>query len=66
MTSMLPPVRTEAEAREIMASGLGRAELEFAMSLTAPLFWVMREGDKRSACATDRLSFSMQGKVFSR
>ncbi len=44
---MLKPVTTEAEARAIMAAGLGKAELEFATSLTAPLYWVMREPDKR-------------------
>jgi hypothetical protein len=29
-----------------MSSGLGKAELEFVMSLTAPLFWVIRERDE--------------------
>jgi hypothetical protein len=43
---MLPPIETEQEAREIMAAGLGRAELEFATSITAPLYWVIREGEK--------------------
>ena len=28
-----------------MSSGLGRTELEFVTFLTAPLFWVIREGD---------------------
>lgn len=27
-----------------MAAGLGKAELEFVMSLTAPLYWIIREG----------------------
>jgi len=47
MTGELPPVRTEAEARALMARGLGRAELEFATSLTAPLYWIIREGDRQ-------------------
>lgn len=37
----------EAEARRIMAGGLGRAELEFATSVCAPLFWIIREADGR-------------------
>ena len=41
----MPPV-TEAGARAIMAGGLGRAELEFATSLT-PLYWVIREGGRQ-------------------
>jgi hypothetical protein len=44
---MLPPVTTEKQARAIMAAGLGRAELEFVTSLTAPLYWIMHEGDKK-------------------
>jgi hypothetical protein len=47
MTSAPPSVLTEAAARKIMSSGLGRAELEFVMSLTAPLFWIIREGEKQ-------------------
>lgn len=43
---MLPLVKTEREARAVMAAGLGKAELEFATSITAPLYWVIREGDK--------------------
>ena len=31
-----PPVNTQAPARAIMADGLGQAELEFVLSLTAP------------------------------
>lgn len=30
-----------------MAAGLGKAELEFVTSVTAPLYWVLREGDKK-------------------
>ena len=37
----------EAEARRIMAGGLGRAELEFATSVCAPLYWIIREADGR-------------------
>jgi hypothetical protein len=43
---MLKLVTTEQEARAIMAAGLGKAELEFAASVTAPLYWVVREPDK--------------------
>ena len=38
-------MRDENEAREIMGAGLGRAELEFATSLCAPLYWIIRETD---------------------
>ncbi|MEQ1492404.1 MAG: hypothetical protein ABL932_17815 [Terricaulis sp.] len=38
----LSPV-TEAEARAIMASGLGKVELELAVSYSAPLYWIMRD-----------------------
>jgi hypothetical protein len=41
------PVLTEAEAKAIMSSGLGQAELEFVMSLTAPLYWIIREADRK-------------------
>src|SRR5437763_10921043 len=27
--------------------GLGKAELEFATSITAPLYWVIRDGDEQ-------------------
>jgi hypothetical protein len=47
MTDGLPPVKTEAEARALMAAGLGRAELEFATSLTAPLYWIIRDDERR-------------------
>lgn len=40
-------MNTEEEARKIMSGGLGKAELEFATSLTAPLFWVIREENKQ-------------------
>jgi hypothetical protein len=43
----LPPIRNEQEARAIMAGGLGRAELEFATSITAPLYWIIREGPRQ-------------------
>lgn len=43
----LPPVRNEQEARAIMAGGLGRAELEFATSITAPLYWVIKEAPRK-------------------
>jgi hypothetical protein len=44
---MLPPVKNEEEARRIMRAGLGRAELEFATSITAPLYWIIREAKGR-------------------
>jgi hypothetical protein len=51
MNSMPPPVLTEAEAeaeaKAIMSSGLGQAELEFVMFLTAPLYWIIREADRK-------------------
>ncbi len=31
----------------IMAAGLGKAELEFATSITAPLYWVNCDGNKK-------------------
>jgi hypothetical protein len=37
----------EAEARRIMAGGLGKAELEFATSVCAPLYWIIREAGGR-------------------
>jgi hypothetical protein len=37
---------SESQARSIMSAGLGKAELEFATSLAAPLFWVMKKPDK--------------------
>lgn len=40
-----PTQLDEAEARRVMAGGLGRAELEFATSVCAPLYWIMREAD---------------------
>jgi len=43
MTSTLPPALTEAEAKAIMAAGLGEAELKFVISVTAPLYWIIRE-----------------------
>jgi hypothetical protein len=33
------------EAKAVMRSGLGKAELEFVTSITTPLWWVLREGD---------------------
>ncbi|MGA9754388.1 MAG: hypothetical protein WBV23_04520 [Desulfobaccales bacterium] len=36
---------SEAEAKEIMKGGLGKAELEFVTSLTAQLYWIIKEGD---------------------
>ena len=41
-----PDQITEAEARAIM-SVLGKAEGEFAASVSLPIFWVIREGQKR-------------------
>ncbi len=38
---------TIEEAKEIMRAGLGRAELEFVTSLTAPLHWIIHEGGKK-------------------
>ena len=46
----------EAEARRIMAGGLGRAELEFATSVCAPLYWIIRELRAAGAPATVRRS----------
>lgn len=45
MIALAPPTVNEAEARAIMSSGLGKAELKFVMSLTVPLFWVIRDSD---------------------
>lgn len=45
MSGGLPEIATEEEARAIMAGGLGKAELEFVTSLTAPLYWVIRKND---------------------
>jgi hypothetical protein len=42
---MLPPVKSEKEARAIVSAGLGRAELELATSFTAPLYWIIRKAD---------------------
>jgi hypothetical protein len=47
MNPTLPPIADEQEARAIVAAGLGRAELEFATSLTAPLYWIIREDENR-------------------
>jgi hypothetical protein len=41
---MIPPIKDMAEAVRMMSSGLGRAELEFVTSITAPLYWVVRAG----------------------
>lgn len=41
-----PANMTEAEARAIM-SVLGRAEGEFAASVSIPIFWVIREGKRK-------------------
>jgi hypothetical protein len=35
------------EAKAIIKGGLGKAELEFVTSITAPLYWVIREDDKQ-------------------
>src|SRR5215471_15001209 len=35
------------EAKALMRSGLGKAELEFIATITAPLFWVLRGNDRR-------------------
>lgn len=40
-----PSSLTIEEAKKIMSAGLGKAELEFATSITAPLYWVIKEGD---------------------
>jgi hypothetical protein len=37
---------SEEEAKRIMASGLGEAELRCITSITAPLFWVDKQGEK--------------------
>lgn len=36
---------TSEEAKKIMKGGLGKAELEFVTSLTAQLYWIIKEGD---------------------
>lgn len=41
--NVLPPIRDEQDARTMMASGLGKAELEFVTSIAAPLYWIVRE-----------------------
>lgn len=41
-----PAEITEAQARAIM-SVLGRVEGEFAASVTVPIFWILREGERR-------------------
>ena len=46
MNAISPPVMSEEQARALMSSGLAKVELEFLMSLTVPLFWVLREGEK--------------------
>ena len=38
----MKPIRDIEEAKAIMKGGLGRAELEFVASLTAPFAWVVR------------------------
>ena len=43
MTHGPPEITSEEEAREVMAAGLGKAELEFVTSITAPIFWNIRE-----------------------
>ncbi|WP_137391935.1 hypothetical protein [Rhodoligotrophos defluvii] len=45
MTGGLPEITSDSEARALMAGGLGKAELEFATSVTAPLYWVIRQED---------------------
>lgn len=45
MTAGPPAITSEADARALMAV-LGKAEGEFVASLTAPLCWIVREGDK--------------------
>jgi hypothetical protein len=38
---------TIEQARAILKSGLGRAELEFVTSLTAPFYWIVRRSDSK-------------------
>jgi hypothetical protein len=45
--TQLPPIRDEQQARTMMAGGLGRAELEFATSITAPLYWIIRDSPRQ-------------------
>ncbi len=45
MPNELPPIESREEAIRIMKSGLGKAELEFAASVTAPLYWVIERGE---------------------
>jgi hypothetical protein len=52
-----------AEAIAVIKGGLGKAEIEFAASVSAPLFWVLRDH------AGERLKngsvfFSMPAKAF--
>jgi hypothetical protein len=38
----LPPIRNIDEARALLRSGLGKVEIEFVSSITAPIWWVER------------------------
>lgn len=45
-----------------MASGLGETELKFVMSVTAPLFWVIRESDGAFRARNSSVFFLDAGK----
>ena len=62
MNTSLPTVTSEDEAKAIMSAGLGAAELEFAMSITAPLYWIIREGDKKFLARNGSVFFLNAGE----
>ena len=59
------PDLDEAEARRIMAGGLGRAELEFATSVCAPLYWIIREAEGRRRVRNGTAFFLMRAPASS-
>jgi hypothetical protein len=50
------------EAIAVIRGGLGKAELEFVASLTAPLFWILRDGSGNEMMKTGSLFFLDAGK----
>jgi hypothetical protein len=42
-----PTPELAAEARRIIAGGLGKAEIEFISSITAPIFWILQNEEGR-------------------
>lgn len=61
MNTEAPAAMTEGQARALMAR-LGRAENELCASLTAPLYWVIREGDGRYRTRTGSAFFLDAGE----